>query len=164
MHNSWREKRLHSFNCICFVFLLSVILISGFRHLQLTLNSSYNFFHIISLGKHLPVIFFNFLQWMIWVCNDVKAMLCETLINIKIYWFELSFPASNYLFKISNRNRRKCYEICLKLRMKKPERFQWRRFGIFIVNLEHISLLFLVFAFDFEQLVACWCWTNNMQL
>ena len=29
--------------------------------------------------------------------------------------------------------------------MKIPERRQWRRYGIFIVNFEHISLFFLVF-------------------
>ena len=33
---------------------------------------------------------------MIMSYNDSIAMLCETPINIKIYWFELSFPAINY--------------------------------------------------------------------
>ena len=32
-------------------------------------------------------------------------------------------------------------------------------FGVFIVKLEHISHLFLVFTVDFEQLGACWNWT-----
>ena len=36
-------------------------------------------------------------------------------------------------------------EICSKLTMKKPERRQWRRSGIFIVNFEHISQVVLVF-------------------
>ena len=35
---------------------------------------------------------------------------------------------------------------------------------LFIVNLEHVSHRFLVFTIDFEQLVACWNWTNNVQL
>ena len=36
-------------------------------------------------------------------------------------------------------------EICSKLTIKIPERRQWRRSGIFIVNFEHISHLALVF-------------------
>ena len=32
-----------------------------------------------------------------------------------------------------------------KLKIKTPERRHWRRFGVFIVNNEHISHLFLVF-------------------
>ena len=73
---------------------------------------------------------------------------------------ELSFPASNYLFKVNNRNTRKLYEICLKLTIKTPERC----FSFFIVNVKHISHLFLMFTVDFEQFVACWNWTNNVQL
>ena len=34
---------------------------------------------------------------------------------------------------------------CSKLAIKTPERRQWRRFGVFIVNLKHISNLVLVF-------------------
>ena len=47
-------------------------------------------------------------------------------------------PAGIYLLKVDNRSNRKRYEICLKLTIKTPER-------VFIVNFEHISLLFLVF-------------------
>ena len=36
-------------------------------------------------------------------------------------------------------------EICSKLTIKTPERCHWRRSGVFIVNFEHISHLFLVF-------------------
>ena len=48
--------------------------------------------------------------------------------------------------------------------LKTPERCQWHYFVVFIVNLEHISHLFLVFSVNFEQLVACWNWTINVQL
>ena len=106
----------------------------------------------------------NFTQWMILVCNNIIAMLCETLINIKIEQFELSLQASNYLFEVNNRNRRKSYEICSMLVIKTPERCQWRRVGVFIVSLEHISHLFLVFTVNFEQLVAAWNWTINVLL
>ena len=30
------------------------------------------------------------------------------------------------------------FEICLKLIIKTPERRQWRRYGVFIVNFEQI--------------------------
>ena len=36
-------------------------------------------------------------------------------------------------------------KICSKLTIKKPERRQWSRSGVFIVNFEHISHLVLVF-------------------
>ena len=54
-------------------------------------------------------------------------------------------PAGNYMFKVNNRNTRARCEICLKLTIKKPERCHWRRSRVFIVNLEHISHLVLVF-------------------
>ena len=37
---------------------------------------------------------------------------------------KLSFPANNYLFKVSNKKSRKSYEVCLKLIVKTPERCQ----------------------------------------
>ena len=48
--------------------------------------------------------------------------------------------------------------MCLKLTIKTPERRQRRRFGVFIVNFEHIShLLFSsVSIFDFEQVNIRW--------
>ena len=55
------------------------------------------------------------------------------------------YPASIYLLKGSNRNARLRCEICSKLTTKIPERHQWRRFEIFIVNFEHTSYLALAF-------------------
>ena len=49
-----------------------------------------------------------------------------------------------YLLKVNNRNTRKRCEICPKLTKKTPERCR-RRFGVFIVDFEHISHLVLVF-------------------
>ena len=112
--------------------------------------------HGISLGKHFPMSFFNFLQWMTWVCNDIIAMVRKTLINIKIQQFELSFSASNDLFKVNNRNHRKSYEICSRLTIKTTERCQWVCFGVFIVNLEPISHLF--------SGIYCWLWTTSCLL
>ena len=55
-----------------------------------------------------------------------------------------SYPANIYFFKVNNINIRKRAEICSNLKIKTPERRQWRRSGGFIVNFEHISHLFLV--------------------
>ena len=54
-------------------------------------------------------------------------------------------PAGIYFFKVNNRNTRTRCEICSKLTINTPERHQWRRSGVFIVNFEHISHLVLVF-------------------
>ena len=55
------------------------------------------------------------------------------------------FPDGIYLLKVNNRNTRTRCEICSKLRIKTPERQQWRHFGVFIVNFEHISFLVSLF-------------------
>ena len=62
--------------------------------------------------------------------------------------------ANIYLFKINNRNVQKRCEKCSKLIITIPERRHQRRSGIFIVNFEHISHLFLVSIF--EQVDVCW--------
>ena len=54
-------------------------------------------------------------------------------------------PVSIYLFKVNNTNTKTRCKICSNLTIKTPERRQWRRSGIFIVNFEHISQLVLVF-------------------
>ena len=53
-------------------------------------------------------------------------------------------PTDIYLFKVTNINTRRKCELCLKLMIKTPER---RRSDVFIVNMEHILHLFLVFIF-----------------
>ena len=59
---------------------------------------------------------------------------------------ERDWPVNIYLLKFNNRNTRKRCEICSKLSIKTPERRQWRRSGVFTVNFEHISHLFLMFS------------------
>ena len=54
-------------------------------------------------------------------------------------------PACIHLLKVSNGNTRTIYEICLKLILRSPEGRHWRRFGVFIVNFEHILLIGLAF-------------------
>ena len=57
----------------------------------------------------------------------------------------LTCPIGNYMFKINNRNSRTRCEIRSELIIKKAERCQWRRSGVFVVNFENISHLVLVF-------------------
>ena len=57
----------------------------------------------------------------------------------------VSFPTGIYMFKLHNRNTTTRCEVCSKLTIKTLERRQWLRFGVFIVNFEHISHLVLVF-------------------
>ena len=54
-------------------------------------------------------------------------------------------------------------EICSKLTIKPPKRRQWRRFGGFIVNFEHIlHLCSSVSIVNFEQVNARWVCTNRL--
>ena len=64
-----------------------------------------------------------------------------------------AIPAGNDMFKVNSRHTRTRYEVCSKLTIKTPERRQWHRPGIFIVNFEHISHL-VVFIVNFEQVNA----------
>ena len=49
------------------------------------------------------------------------------------------------MLKVKNRNTRKMSVITSKLTIKTPERGQWCRSDVFIVNFEHITHLFLEF-------------------
>ena len=64
--------------------------------------------------------------------------------------------AGTYSLKINNRNTRTRCEICSKLTAKTPERRHWCRYGVFIVNFEHISHL----VPEFRLLI----WTCNCRL
>ena len=63
----------------------------------------------------------------------------------KIIIFEFIIPANTHLFKVNNRNNRKRCEIDSKLTVKTSERRHLHHSGVFLVNLEHMSHLFLVF-------------------
>ena len=67
------------------------------------------------------------------------------------------FPVGIYLLKDNNRNTRLRCEICSKLTIKISERRQKRRSGVFIVNLEHISHLVLVFQLSILVFLTCNC-------
>ena len=77
----------------------------------------------------------NFLLQYFFCCYFVIFQL-----NINNFRVLHNLPAQS-----NNSNTRTRCEICSKLKIKIPERRQWRRSGIFIVNFEHISYLVLVF-------------------
>ena len=70
-----------------------------------------------------------------------------TKIKKRFHWIGLlpkhRIPVGIYMFKVSNRNTRTRCETCSKLTIRTPERPQWRRSGVFIVNFEHILHLVL---------------------
>ena len=53
-------------------------------------------------------------------------------------------PVGINMVRVNNKNTNTMCEICSKLTLKKPERRQWRRSGVFIVNFEHILHLVIV--------------------
>ena len=73
--------------------------------------------------------------------------------NVPIFW---AFKKKNKkdLFKVNNRTRKRC-KICSKLTIETPELSQWRRSGVFILNVEHISHL-CVSIVDSEQVNINW--------
>ena len=73
------------------------------------------------------------------------------------YRVTIRIPTNDYLFKVSHRNTRKRSEISSELTLKAPEWRHWRRFGVFIVNFEHISQVFRrILIVNFEQLNVYW--------
>ena len=66
--------------------------------------------------------------------NVAQQYMCDYVIN----------PTNIYLFKVNNGSTRKSCEIFSKLTTKTPERCR-RSSGVFIVNFENISHLFIVF-------------------
>ena len=58
---------------------------------------------------------------------------------------KIGYLSGNYMFKVNDRNTRIRFGICSNFTIKIPQRRQWRRSGVFIVNFEHISNLILLF-------------------
>ena len=74
-------------------------------------------------------------------------------INCNIKFFQ---PTTTYSKLTIETLEQRC-EICLKLTIKTPKRRHWRRFDVFIVNVEHIShLCSSVSINNFEQVNAGW--------
>ena len=69
----------------------------------------------------------------------------KLILKFSIILFD-TFPDGNYMIKVNENARTRC-GISSKLTIKTPERRQWRPSGVFIVKLEHISYLVLMFLF-----------------
>ena len=77
----------------------------------------------------------------------------EIKLNISEWVSQLAFTCSNLTLETLEQ---RC-KICSKLAIRPPKRRQWRRFGGFIVNFEHISHLYCsVFFVNFEHVIAGW--------
>ena len=64
-----------------------------------------------------------------------EKFLAFTVAYAVIFYFN---PTGIYLLKVNNSNTRTRREMCLKITLKTPERRQWRRSSVFIVNFEHV--------------------------
>ena len=70
---------------------------------------------------------------------------------------DLHNPVGIYLLKVNKRNTGTRCEICSKLTIKTPERHQWRRSGVFIVDFEHyFTPCSCVSIVNFEHVNADW--------
>ena len=78
------------------------------------------------------------------VCSVCRCNNCDPIYIWTYNHVNIHTPSNIYLFKVNNRSTRKRFEISSKLIIKIPERLQCLRSGVFIVNIEHISHLFLV--------------------
>ena len=117
--------------------------------LLIFVTSSFGFLHSeICSGANFQGILSTKMKcfWTYQIENFIycKFLIWESiLINLSAIYEPL--PASNYMFKVNNRNTRTRSEICSNLTIKTPKRRQWHCSGVFIVNFEHISHLVLLF-------------------
>ena len=76
------------------------------------------------------------------------ALICFDLLLAKFkkcVFSKNTFSIGNCMFTVNNIDTRARCEICSKLTIKTPERHQWCRSGVFIVDSKHISHLVLAF-------------------
>ena len=120
--------------------------------------------HHIKTHSSLIVTLKVFFVWLCFIINDMVILFMIASVQflnffsfLKLYFpakltclslmkwfpdFNAMYPANIYLFKVNNRSTGKRCEICSKLTIKTQEQ---SRSGVFMVNFEHISHLFLVF-------------------
>ena len=96
--------------------------------------------NLFSLMFRTPSSKFNVFDFC---CKVTAVQILNTFVLLRKRFFS-PVPVGNYMFKVNNRNTRTRCEIGSKLTIKTPERYHWRRSGVFVVNFEHISHLVLV--------------------
>ena len=107
-------------------------------------------FHIIKFRKHFAMNF-KFFPMNDMGCHDIIAMLCVTMINIKMWQFELSFPASSDLFKVNYRNSRKKLRNMFKVNDKDTRTMSMTSFWCFYCWIRTY--------FTPSSGAYCWLWT-----
>ena len=75
----------------------------------------------------------------------VSEYACETPVESEVSKHCFSAPGCIQLLNVNNWNTRAKCKICSELTIKTPDWRQWHRSDIFIVNVEHISHLVLIF-------------------
>ena len=110
------------------------------RHWRRSCIFIVNFEHI----SHLDLVFsiVNF-EHVIAGWERINASQCSPTFSAE-YWKALRYPANIYLIKVNNRNTNERCEIVSKLTIKTPKRRHWRHCGVFMVNFQPMSHLFLV--------------------
>ena len=96
-------------------------------------------------GITAPSIFVEFFLLVLYIFITILFFWYYILLGFQSTTSIDTYPVGIYLLKVNNRNTRTRFEICSKLTIKIPERRQWRRFGIFITNFEHILHLVPIF-------------------
>ena len=69
-----------------------------------------------------------------WSCKSNLFPLFTCYNPFKVY----PLLSMRYPFKVINRNTKKRCGICSEFTIKISERHQWRRFGVFVINFDHI--------------------------
>ena len=70
-----------------------------------------------------------------------------TRMALSMPWVKKNVQAGICMLKVNNSNTRTRCEVCSKLTIKTLEQRHWCRSGAFIVNIERISHVVLVFLF-----------------
>ena len=99
-------------------------------------------------GRHLTVESQQWKHYLPRVLFNCWKSTVKTLSSPGPYyqlWTHLANPAGINLFKVNNENRTTC-EICSQVTIKTLKQLQCRHSGVFIVNVEHISHIVLVFS------------------
>ena len=121
--------------------------------------------HVIFLP--ISLMYFSFLfYWHVFQASEfhwnllgiwIAKFVWSNVDCLLLYKRKMLIPVGNYMFKVTIETLEKRYEICSKLTIKTPKWRQWRRFGVFIVNFEHIPHLCSSFSIvNFEQVNAGW--------
>ena len=129
---SWKFSCKTCFKCFCAYLPVSKVSFNYLKRNVAKMKQRYNLYKDTN-------------RWLVSILNGMNSKKNKLFLQL---WIDFgNYPANIYLFKVKNRNTRRRSGICSKLTIKSSERYHWRRFGVFIINFEHISHLFLMFLF-----------------